>query len=109
MKAYPSEVAPLLPRLARRLAPVVKALPHKFGLVAVWRLFRGRNSIHTTAAHLLRSGVDINTVRAWLGHVSLDTTNIYAEIVLEMKAKALAKCEIKNRANPGSPGARTRM
>ena len=51
---------------------------------------------HTTATHLLRAGVDINTVRAWLGHVSLDTTNIYAEIDLEMKAKALAKCEVSN-------------
>lgn len=49
---------------------------------------------HTTAVHLLRSGVDINTIRAWLGHVSLDTTNIYAEIDLEMKAKALAQCEV---------------
>jgi hypothetical protein len=38
--------------------------------------------------------VDINTIRAWLGHVSLDTTNIYAEMDLEMKAKALAKCEV---------------
>jgi len=28
---------------------------------------------HTTAVHLLRSGVDINTIRAWLGHVSLET------------------------------------
>ena len=49
---------------------------------------------HTTAVHLLRSGVDINTIRAWLGHVSLDTTHIYAEIDLEMKAKALAKCDV---------------
>ena len=49
---------------------------------------------HTTAVHLLRSGVDINTIRAWLGHVSLDTTHIYAEIDLEMKAKALAQFEI---------------
>jgi site-specific recombinase XerD len=49
---------------------------------------------HTTAVHLLRSGVDINTIRAWLGHVSLNTTNIYAEVDLEMKAKALAHCEI---------------
>lgn len=48
---------------------------------------------HTTATHLLRAGVDINTIRGWLGHVSLDTTNIYAEIDFEMKAKALAKCE----------------
>ena len=49
---------------------------------------------HTTAVHLLRAGVDINTIRAWLGHVSLDTTHIYAEIDLEMKAKALAHVEI---------------
>lgn len=49
---------------------------------------------HTTATHLLRAGVDINTIRAWLGHVSLNTTNIYAEVDMEMKAKALAKCEI---------------
>jgi site-specific recombinase XerD len=55
---------------------------------------------HTTATHLLRAGVDINTVRAWLGHVSLDTTNIYAEIDLEMKAKALATCEITNADKP---------
>jgi len=49
---------------------------------------------HSTAVHLLRSGVDINTIRAWLGHVSLDTTHVYAEVDLEMKAKALAKCQI---------------
>lgn len=49
---------------------------------------------HTTAVHLLRAGVDINTIRAWLGHVSLDTTNVYAEVDLEMKAKALSQCEI---------------
>ena len=48
---------------------------------------------HTTATHLLRAGVDINTIRAWLGHVSINTTNIYAEVDIEMKAKALACCE----------------
>lgn len=48
---------------------------------------------HTTATHLLRAGVDLNTIRAWLGHVSLDTTNIYAETDLAMKAKALAACD----------------
>ena len=63
---------------------------------------------HTTATHLLRSGVDINTIRAWLGHVSVNTTNMYAEVDLKMKAKALVKCEIKGgkpkkpwRKNPG--------
>jgi len=44
-------------------------------------------------SHLLRAGVDINTIRAWLGHVSIDTTNVYAEVDLEMKAKALAACD----------------
>jgi len=47
---------------------------------------------HTTAVHLLRSGVDINTIRGWLGHVSLETTNRYAEIDIEMKARALDTC-----------------
>lgn len=50
------------------------------------------NIRHTTATHLLQAGVDINTIRAWLGHVSVNTTNIYAEVNLEMKAKALQAC-----------------
>jgi len=54
---------------------------------------------HTTAVHLLRAGVDINTIRAWLGHVSLDTTNIYAEVDLEIKAKALARCDVPSGAD----------
>ena len=58
---------------------------------------------HTTAVHLLRSGVDINTIRAWLGHVSLVTTNIYAEVDLEMKAKALAHCEVSGTRNKRKP------
>jgi site-specific recombinase XerD len=55
---------------------------------------------HTTATHLLRAGVDLNTIRGWLGHVSLDTTNVYAQIDLETKAKALGKCEIVNASVP---------
>jgi site-specific recombinase XerD len=57
---------------------------------------------HTTATHLLRAGVDLNTIRAWLGHVSLDTTNIYAETDLATKAKALAACD------PGGGNRRTK-
>jgi integrase/recombinase XerD len=49
---------------------------------------------HTSACHLLRSGVDINTIRAFLGHVSLTTTNVYAEVDLEMKARALARTDL---------------
>jgi site-specific recombinase XerD len=62
------------------------------------------NIRHTTAVHMLRGGVDINTIRAWLGHVSLDTTNIYAEVDLEMKAKALASVDVS-----GQPAAPSRQ
>lgn len=48
---------------------------------------------HTAAVHLLESGVDVNVIRAWLGHVSLDTTNRYAEINARMKQAALQLCE----------------
>ena len=54
---------------------------------------------HATAVHLLRAGVDINTIRAWLGHVSLKTTNRYAEVDLESKAKALQTCAVEG-SNP---------
>ena len=58
----------------------------------------------TAAVHLLRSGVDVNTIRAWLGHVSVETTNRYAEVDLEMKAKAIAMCAVtpeKGRTDQG--------
>lgn len=47
---------------------------------------------HTTAVRLLESGVELNVIRAWLGHVSLDTTNRYAEITMRTKQAALAAC-----------------
>jgi len=48
---------------------------------------------HTTAVHLLEAGVEVNVIRAWLGHVSLDTTNRYAEVNIRAKEAALAACE----------------
>jgi len=48
---------------------------------------------HTTAVHLLESGVEVNVIRGWLGHVSLDTTNRYAEINIRTKEAALRCCE----------------
>lgn len=46
---------------------------------------------HTSAMHLLQSGVDINLIRMWLGHVNLDTTHGYVEADIEMKRAALEK------------------
>jgi site-specific recombinase XerD len=48
---------------------------------------------HTSAVHLLESGVEVNVIRGWLGHVSLETTNRYAEINLRMKEAALQACQ----------------
>lgn len=44
---------------------------------------------HTTALHLLQSGVDLSTIAIWLGHESLMTTHKYMEADLEMKKKIL--------------------
>jgi site-specific recombinase XerD len=76
VKRYAARVAIKLPLIAKK-----RVSPHTIR--------------HTTATHLLRAGNDINTIRGWLGHVSVDTTNVYADVDLEMKAKALATCEIK--------------
>ena len=47
----------------------------------------------TMAMHLLQSNVDLNMIRSWLGHASIETTNTYVEIDLEMKRKTLQSCE----------------
>jgi len=52
---------------------------------------------HTTAMHLLQSGVDLTVIKNWLGHVNLETTHTYVEIDLEMKRKALSSCEPASR------------
>jgi site-specific recombinase XerD len=46
---------------------------------------------HTTAMHLLQSGVDITVIALWLGHESPATTHIYVEADLAMKERALGK------------------
>jgi integrase/recombinase XerD len=44
---------------------------------------------HTTAMHLLQSGVDITVIALWLGHESPSTTHMYVEADLSMKERAL--------------------
>jgi len=69
-----AEAAKVCPSLLTR-----KVTPH------TWR--------HTTALHLLQSNVDLSMIRSWLGHASIETTNTYVEIDLEMKRKTLQSCE----------------
>jgi len=82
----------LVKRCAQKAAAVIPSLASKRVSPHTLR--------HTTAVFLLRAGVDINTIRAWLGHVSINATQVYAELDLEMKAKALATCEAAEETIP---------
>ena len=48
---------------------------------------------HTTAMHLLQSGVAVSVIALWLGHESMTTTHRYIEADLSMKEKALARLQ----------------
>jgi site-specific recombinase XerD len=52
---------------------------------------------HATAVHLVAAGVDVTVIRSWLGHVSLDTTNHYAQANLQTKRQALERLESPSR------------
>lgn len=55
---------------------------------------------HTTAMHLLQSGVDMAVIALWLGHESIETTHSYIEADLRTKEQALEKVA------PAGPGFR---
>jgi site-specific recombinase XerD len=46
---------------------------------------------HTVAMELLQNGVDRSVIALWLGHESMETTQMYLHADLELKEKALAK------------------
>jgi len=48
---------------------------------------------HTTAMHLLQSGVDLTVIALWLGHESPETTHQYVEADLKMKEEVLTKAK----------------
>ena len=48
---------------------------------------------HSLAMGMLQSGVDPTTIQSWLGHASFNTTHQYIEADLEMKRRALEKCD----------------
>jgi integrase/recombinase XerD len=51
---------------------------------------------HTTAMDLLQRGVDITVIALWLGHESIQTTQIYLHADMAMKEKALARATKSN-------------
>ncbi len=55
---------------------------------------------HTTAVQLLEAGVDSSVIALWLGHESVETTQVYLDANLAIKERALAKTAAPN-TRPG--------
>jgi len=60
---------------------------------------------HTMALEMLQAGVDCAVIALWLGHESVEATQVYLEATLAMKEKALARttplCGRPGRFQPG--------
>ena len=85
--------------IAHRVAGAASVCPSLFTRKVTPHTWR-----HTTAMHLLQSNVDLNMIRSWLGHASIETTNTYVEIDLEMKRKTLQSAEKLIPATSGHKG-----
>jgi site-specific recombinase XerD len=55
---------------------------------------------HTTAMDLLQEGVDRSVIALWLGHESVETTQIYVDANLALKQEVLDRTTPPN----GKPG-----
>jgi site-specific recombinase XerD len=55
---------------------------------------------HSTAMEMLQAGMDRSVIALWLGHESVETTQIYLDANLAMKEQALAKTALPE----GKPG-----
>jgi integrase/recombinase XerD len=71
-------------RLAKLLKTATEKCPSLKGKNVTPHTFR-----HTTAMHLLQSGIALTVIALWLGHEDLSTTHIYMTSDIEMKERAL--------------------
>ncbi len=63
---------------------------------------------HTTAMHLLQSGVDLSVIAMWLGHESIETTHQYLDADLATKRRALDRLDSPTARRP-RPNAQPRL
>jgi integrase/recombinase XerD len=91
---FPSQRGGKLTRsnVAQRLALAVAAAAERCPQLA-GRSVSPHCIRHSTAMHLLQSGVDITVIALWLGHESPVTTHMYIEADLSMKERALGKLQ----------------
>jgi integrase len=59
-----------------------------------------RNSRHTAAMDLLQHGVDRSVIALWLGHESVETTQMYLHADMRLKEQALSRTQPLD-ARPG--------
>jgi site-specific recombinase XerD len=78
--------------IAQRLKVAVKRAASKHSTLGSARI-SPHTIRHTTAMHLLQSGVDLSVIAMWLGHESTQTTHQYLDADLESKKRALACLE----------------
>lgn len=78
--------------VTQRLALYVKAAAERSPKLRTWPV-SPHTIRHTTAMHLLQSGVDIAVIALWLGHESTTTTHMYIEADLSMKERALERLQ----------------
>jgi integrase/recombinase XerD len=76
--------------VTQRLALAVQAASRSMPSL-VGRAISPHTLRHSTAMHLLQSGVDISVIALWLGHESPTTTHQYVEADLAMKEQALSR------------------
>ena len=80
-------------RLALAVAAAAKQHPQLLKRSISPHTFR-----HTTAMHLLQSGIDITVIALWLDHESPSTTHMYIEADLAMKERALDRLQAPAKA-----------
>ncbi len=81
--------------LNKHAATAARACPSLTGKRVTVHVLR-----HTMALEMLQAGVDRAVIALWLGHESVETTQIYLEATLAMKEQALARTTPPQ----GSPG-----
>src|SRR5271169_4473590 len=62
-------------------------------IAQVCRLCLQRHSRHTAAMEMLQAGIDRSMISIWLGHESIETTQIYLDANLAIKDEILAKTD----------------